>query len=91
MLEPGSRNVETAWRIALVLLLALWATPWTQAQIASGGITGTVKDTSGAVIADSQLSLDQRPDRRGSGYAFDISTGTYVFESVPVGYLHAAE
>ena len=29
------------------------------AQIATGGITGTVKDTSGAVIADSQVSSHQ--------------------------------
>ena len=84
MLEPGSRNVKRLQRIALVLLLALWATPWTQAQIASGGITGTVKDTSGAVIADSQVSLtnDQTGVVQGT---HSTSTGTYVFESVPVG------
>ena len=82
--ESGSRNGHRLQPIALVLLLALWATPWMHAQIASGGITGTVKDTSGAVIADSQVSLTN--DQTGVVQStHSTSTGTYVFESVPAG------
>ncbi|MDT7812233.1 MAG: hypothetical protein QOJ42_2149 [Acidobacteriaceae bacterium] len=79
--QPDAKRIVP---IAFVLLLALWATPGLRAQIASGGITGTVKDTSGAVIADSQVSLTN--DQTGVVQStHSTSTGTYVFESVPVG------
>ena len=70
--------------VACILLLALFATPHLEAQIATGGVTGTVKDASGAVISDVQVSLknDQTTVAQDT---HSTSTGTYVFESVPVG------
>jgi hypothetical protein len=70
--------------ITCALLLALLTPLRLGAQIATGGITGTVKDTSGAVIADAQISLTN--DQTGVvQQTHSTSTGTYVFESVPVG------
>ncbi len=82
--------VANAGRLAYVLpavcilLLTLFATPQLEAQIATGGVTGTVKDASGAVISDVQVSLknDQTTVVQDT---HSTSTGTYVFESVPVG------
>ncbi len=69
---------------ACILLFALFATPRLTAQIATGGVTGTVKDASGAVVPDAQVTLTNTQ----TGVAQvtrSTSTGTYVFNSVPVG------
>ena len=80
----SARRLAYLLPITYFLLLALLTTPRLGAQIATGGITGTVKDTSGAVIADSQVSLTN--DQTGVVQdTHSTSTGTYVFESVPVG------
>jgi len=55
--QPGFLKARRIQPIALVLLLALWAAPRLGAQIASGGITGTVKDTSGAGYATERRVL----------------------------------
>lgn len=53
-------------------------------QIATGGVAGTVKDASGAVVPDAQITLtNQATDVRLT--ARSTSSGTYVFETVPVG------
>ena len=67
-----------------VLSLASLAAPCLEAQIAAGGITGTVKDTSGAVISDAQVSITN-VQTAVVQQTRSTSTGTYVFESVPVG------
>ncbi len=70
------------WSCAV--LLASLATAPVRAQIAAGGVTGTVKDTSGAVIAEAQVSLTNIQTAVVQETR-STSTGTYVFESVPVG------
>lgn len=70
--------------IACSLLLALFAIPPLLAQIATGGVTGTVKDTTGAVLSDAQVTLTNNQTGVAMGTR-STSTGTYVFESVPVG------
>ena len=81
--KPASARLAFV-TITCALLLALLTPLRLGAQIATGGITGTVKDTSGAVIADAQISLTN--DQTGVvQQTHSTSTGTYVFESVPVG------
>ena len=68
----------------LVLMGELLFITASLAQIDVGGVTGTVKDATGAVIAATQLTLTNE----ATGVAQKIqssSSGTFVFEAVPVG------
>lgn len=54
------------------------------AQIDMGGVTGTIKDPSGAVVAGAQLTLTNG----ATGVTQKLrssSGGSYVFEAVPIG------
>jgi hypothetical protein len=69
--------------VSAALLLALFSTPLL-AQVDTGGITGTVIDPSGALVAAADVSLANE----ATGVvqrARSTSTGTYVFQAVPVG------
>lgn len=86
-LRPTRPGFITCILSACLLLLALLATPHLVAQIAAGGVTGTVKDASGAVIPDAQLTLTENQ----TGVVLSTrstSTGTYSFSAVPVGNYH---
>ncbi len=66
------------------MLLALFSGPPLAAQIETGGLTGTVKDSSGAVLPGVTLTLTNN----ATGVALhtvSTSTGTYVFDSVSAG------
>lgn len=70
-----------AQRILCILLLAsspLWA------QLTVGGIAGTVKDSSGAVVPGAQITITNEATQVIQT-TVSTSTGTYVFSSVPVG------
>ena len=55
-----------------------------QAQIATGRLTGTVRDLSGAVISGAKISLTN--DATGAVTTVpSTSTGTYVFQAVNPG------
>jgi hypothetical protein len=76
-----TRLATYAFFIVCLFILAL---PRLPAQIATGGVTGTVKDASDAVVVDAQVTLTN--NQTGVVQATrSTSTGTYVFESVPVG------
>lgn len=67
-----------------ILLFGLFLTPRLAAQIATGGVTGTVKDASGAVVQDARVTLTNNQ----TGVVLltrSTSTGTYSFGSVPAG------
>jgi hypothetical protein len=78
-----SRRKNTLVFACAILLAILFVTPvW--AQIDVGGVTGTVKDPSGGVVPGAQLTLTNQ----ATGVAQktrSTSTGSYVFEAVPVG------
>jgi hypothetical protein len=70
--------------LACFLLFLLLTAPGLHAQIETGGITGTVKDSSGAVISDAALSLTNTQTGVVQTTR-STPTGTYVFQIVPVG------
>ncbi|MHB1935754.1 MAG: carboxypeptidase-like regulatory domain-containing protein [Acidobacteriaceae bacterium] len=70
--------------IACLLVLAALSTPQLFAQIASGGVTGTVKDAAGAVISDATVTL-ANTETGVKQTANTTATGTYNFTVVPYG------
>src|SRR5579863_2476791 len=78
------------WIKSFPLVAALWiaaaflATPSARAQQTLGGITGTVTDTSGAVVVGAKVSLvgDQT---KLSRFQTTNSGGTYLFVNLPIG------
>src|SRR5665213_1791471 len=80
----GTRFFPRALPMACLLFLALLATPRLVAQIENGGVTGTVRDAAGAVVPDAQVTLTNTQTQVVQT-THSTSTGTYVFESVPVG------
>src|ERR1700742_4734003 len=69
---------------AFLLCAALLATNPLFAQIDSGGITGTVQDGSGAVVANARITLTNDATST-SAITQSTSTGTYVFSGVKPG------
>src|ERR1035437_2209521 len=70
--------------IVCVLVLASLSAPRLTAQIATGGVTGTVKDSSGAVLPDAVVTLTNTQTGVVQSTR-STSTGSYRFETVPVG------
>ncbi|HKE23106.1 MAG TPA: TonB-dependent receptor [Bryobacteraceae bacterium] len=69
--------------IRAILLAAALISP-IRAQIDTGGITGTVKDPSGAMVPGASLTL--KNEATGvSQKTRSTTTGNYVFEAVPTG------
>jgi Carboxypeptidase regulatory-like domain len=68
------------WILCVVLLAAapLWA------QLTVGGIAGTVKDPSGAVVPKAQITITNEATKAMQTEVSN-SVGTYVFSAVPVG------
>jgi len=67
-----------------VALLFFAGTGLSHAQIAQGGVAGTVKDSSGAVVPNAHVTLINQ-ETTVSLETQSTSSGTYVFEGVPVG------
>lgn len=85
--RPLGRILGTSLRhiagvLAVLLLIAMPA--GLHAQIAQGGVAGTVKDSSGAVVPNAHITLINR-DTNVTLDTKSTSSGTYVFDSVPVG------
>jgi Carboxypeptidase regulatory-like domain len=79
--EPRFAQLPT---IAFLLLLALFQTPPLLAQIETGGVTGTVMDSSGAALAGAQVTLTNT--QTGVVQTTQsTSAGSYSFGNVPVG------
>jgi hypothetical protein len=70
--------------LACILLIALFIPQCLLAQIAAGGLTGTVKDSSGAALTGAHLSLSNNATGVAQK-AISTSTGTYVFTGVAPG------
>src|SRR3974377_153349 len=82
MLPVHSR--PTALLFAGAVLLTIAAPTMLRAQIDMGGVAGTVKDPTGAAVATAVLTLTNEATNVAQK-AISSSTGTYVFEAVPVG------
>jgi hypothetical protein len=77
------RRIRHAVLLASVVCIALLATTaWTQA--AAGGVAGTVKDPSGAVVKDALITLTNK-ETNVVETTRSTTSGTYVIEGVPVG------
>src|SRR5215467_10081942 len=78
----------TSRQAALVYAGAVMATTvfpaLLQGQIDTGGVAGTVKDPSGAAVPAAALTLTNEATNVAQK-AVSSSTGSYVFEAVPVG------
>ena len=76
-----SRNVIVA---ISALLIALFTPNLLIAQLDTGGVTGTVKDPTGAVMAGAKITLTNNATGVGAS-TVSTSTGTYVFDGVRPG------
>src|ERR1035437_9905382 len=79
-----ARLIAAIVSIVCVLALGSFSTPRLAAQIATGGVTGTVKDASGAVVPDAAVTLTNTQTGVVQSTR-STSTGSYRFETVPVG------
>jgi hypothetical protein len=80
---PLSRR-QTALVFAGAILVTAAFPAQLRAQIDMGGVAGTVKDPSGAAVPAAALTLTNEATNVAQK-ALSSSTGTYVFEAVPVG------
>ena len=82
--SPKARLIVVIVSILCVLVLGSISTPRLAAQIASGGVTGTVKDAAGAVIPDAIVTL-KNTETGVMQTAHTTATGAYNFTVVPYG------
>src|SRR6202167_4192531 len=78
------RNLRSALLPGLFLALAFLLVPNTHAQQTLGGITGTVTDTSGAVISGATVNLIG-DETKLSRTQTTSATGSYSFVNLPLG------
>src|ERR1700693_4265219 len=78
------RIMRSALPLSLFLAMALFLIPNAHAQQTLGGITGTVTDSSGAVISGATITLvgDQTKLNRTQTSS---TTGAYLFVNLPIG------
>ena len=80
----GFNKVKAILALASAMLLtALFSSPL-RAQIDMGGVTGAVKDSTGAMVPGAELTLTNEATTVAQKVR-SSSTGSYVFEAVPVG------
>ena len=72
------------WASVCTALCLLAAALPIAAQIATGGVVGTVKDSAGSAVPDAELTLTNNQTAVVQTTR-STSTGTYVFNSVPAG------
>jgi hypothetical protein len=84
--QCGSKGaLSTAMSLALwILCFVLLTSAPLWAQLTVGGIAGTVKDPSGAVVKGARITITNGATK-ATQTAISTSAGTYVFTSVPVG------
>src|ERR1700732_1377381 len=78
------RTGGSAFLLASLIAMASMMAPPARAQQTLGGITGTVTDSSGALVADSTVTLvgDQTKLTRSQN---TNSSGSYLFVNLPIG------
>jgi Carboxypeptidase regulatory-like domain len=67
-----------------VIMLASFTPRRGRAQTTSGGISGTVKDSTGAVVRGAQITLTNE-ETQVTEKTVSTSSGEYIFSSVPLG------
>ncbi len=72
------RNISVA-RSVLVLAISLLSASWTHAQVAGASLTGTVKDSSGAVLPNAQVAITDV----ATGVTNTVSSGGAGLYSAP--------
>ena len=77
------RTIRYSMLLAGIAFLACFAAG-AHAQITAGGVAGTVKDPSGAVVKGATITLTNTATNVAITTT-SASSGTYVFENVPVG------
>ena len=78
------RKRQGLWfSVMLALLLATVSNA--KAQTATGQITGTVKDASGAILANAKVTVTNEATSFSRETSTTEGTGTYVFPLLPVG------
>jgi hypothetical protein len=82
-MQPFPRRQTALVFVSTTLLIAAFPA-LLRAQIDMGGVAGTVKDPSGAAVPAAVLTLTNEA-RNVAQKVHASSTGTYVFEAVPVG------
>jgi hypothetical protein len=78
------RNLRPEWLLALLLAVAWLAVPNACAQQTLGAVTGTVTDSSGAVVVDATVSL-VNDETKLSRTQKTNSSGVYLFVDLPIG------
>jgi hypothetical protein len=84
--RPGTTTRRTPIQFVFGLLLCVLfaVTHHLSAQIAAGGLTGTVRDSSGAIVVGANMTLTNESTGT-TVHTPSTSTGTYVFEAVNPG------
>src|SRR5712692_9070532 len=82
--EMKLRMKGSAFLLASFLAMASMTAPYAHAQQTLGGITGTVTDSSGGIVADATVTLigDQTKLTRSQN---TNSSGSYLFVNLPIG------
>jgi hypothetical protein len=78
-------SMKNLLRVGFLLMVGtMFLSTGLQAQLDTGTVTGTVRDSSNAVVSGADLTLTNRSTGI-SQKARSSGSGTYVFEAVPVG------
>jgi Carboxypeptidase regulatory-like domain len=80
----ANRSVTVQWSVMPLALMIMLAPALGFAQVDTGTITGTVRDTSGGVVPNAKVTLTNN----GTGFSVATSTagsGTYVITPVRIG------
>lgn len=80
----NARTRPARGALFVLILFVILGSMGAKAQLTVGGIAGTVKDSSGAVVKDARITLTNE-ETRVTQTTESAGTGAYVFTSVPVG------
>ena len=78
-------TVRRCWRVLVAALIVGAVAAPTSAQITTGNISGTIKDSSGGVVPGATAILINEAQRTKSAPAISNATGDYVFPNVTAG------
>jgi Carboxypeptidase regulatory-like domain len=79
------KHIMQVGKIVLIIAcVAFWKVPTLKAQVDRGGLTGTVKDSSGAVVPGAKVTIINIGTHLTVLRTTD-SSGTYVATNLPIG------
>lgn len=91
----SSRRISSSFSVVAVLLAVLWVLPTAQAQVSSGAFTGTVSDSTGAIIPGAvvtatneatNVSVSQPANSAGIYTISDLQPGAYTLKAEAKGF-----